>query len=77
MPATFLRCVALLHFGALYASAQGPGTAGCPCIEGGDIQMKYKDADPTKMTVSIGGANYLCGWGCKGRTIPHAPHSSS
>ena len=61
MPATFLRCVALLHFGALYASAQGPGTAGCPCIEGGDIQMKYKDAasgsPPTKMTVSIGGAN--------------------
>jgi hypothetical protein len=62
MPATFLRGMALLHFGAQHASAQGRGAAGCPCLaESATIQSKYSDTSTgsTQLKVDIGGAKYL------------------
>ena len=66
MPAIFLRGVALLHFGAMYASAQDPGSAGCPCITSDattaiQIQSNYGDTSTgsTKLQVDIGGVKYM------------------
>ena len=64
MPANMLLRggAALLHFGARYASAQGPGSAGCPCIDAAPaITANYGDTSTgaAKLQVDIGGVKYL------------------